>query len=134
VGEATGEKVSQFFHHMTTFLVGLIIGFVRGWQLTLVIIAVTPLLAVAGGVMAAVMGSATTQGQEFYGKAGAVANEAITSVRTVAAFGNQEFEVERYSKLLAQAMDSGIRKNFLSGIMLGMTMLVFFGSYGLALW
>jgi ATP-binding cassette subfamily B (MDR/TAP) protein 1 len=30
VQEATGEKVSQFAHHMTTFLTGIIIGFVKG--------------------------------------------------------------------------------------------------------
>jgi ABC-type multidrug transport system fused ATPase/permease subunit len=84
--------------------------------------------------MAAIMGSATTESQEFYGKAGSVASEAITSVRTVTAFGNQEYEVQRYSELTKQAMSAGIKKNFLSGLMLGMTMLVFFGSYGLALW
>ena len=40
-------------------LVGFIMGFVYGWKLTLVIIAVSPLIAIAGGIM----GKVITTGQ-----------------------------------------------------------------------
>ena len=36
-------------------LVGFIMGFVYGWKLTLVIIAVSPLIAIAGGIMGKVI-------------------------------------------------------------------------------
>lgn len=78
--DAIGGKVSSYIHHMGTFFIGLIIGFVRvqslplfrlprflwadshaacrpvvscaqGWQMALVILACTPLVALGGGIM-----------------------------------------------------------------------------------
>lgn len=37
---------------------------------------------------------------KVYGKAGAIAEEALTSIRTVIAFNGQEHECERYEKTL----------------------------------
>ncbi len=36
-------------HHLSTFFGGLVVGFIYGWQLALLILGMTPLLAVAGG-------------------------------------------------------------------------------------
>lgn len=44
----------MFLQAITIVLVGFIMGFVYGWKLTLVIIAVSPLLVIAGGLMAKV--------------------------------------------------------------------------------
>ena len=54
IQDGIGEKLGQFFQYFATFVCGFVIGFIYGWQLTLVIIAVSPLLAIAGGLMAAV--------------------------------------------------------------------------------
>ena len=40
---------------ITLVLVGFILGFVYGWKLTLVIIAISPLIAIAGGIMGKVI-------------------------------------------------------------------------------
>ena len=44
----------MFLQAITIVLVGFIMGFVYGWKLTLVIIAISPLLMIAGGIMAKV--------------------------------------------------------------------------------
>jgi hypothetical protein len=54
------------------------------------------------------MGGAAEDAQDSYAAAGAIANEAITSVRTVAAFSNEEYEVKRYAFHLRAAMTFGI--------------------------
>jgi ABC-type multidrug transport system fused ATPase/permease subunit len=51
VQDAVGEKVSSYVHHTCTFLVGLTIGFVRGWHLAIVIFAILPLIAMCGAAM-----------------------------------------------------------------------------------
>lgn len=43
--------MSLFFQYFCTFIAGFVVGFVKGWELTLVILSVSPLLAIAGGVM-----------------------------------------------------------------------------------
>jgi hypothetical protein len=42
--EGMGEKVGQFFQYMSTFIAGFITGFIKGWELSLIILAVTPLV------------------------------------------------------------------------------------------
>ena len=49
-----GDKLSLFFQQIFAFLCGFIVGFIYGWELTLVILAVSPLLAISGGFMAKV--------------------------------------------------------------------------------
>jgi ATP-binding cassette subfamily B (MDR/TAP) protein 1 len=50
IQEGITQKAQAYVQFMSTFLAGVILGFVKGWQLTLVILAVTPLLAAAGGM------------------------------------------------------------------------------------
>lgn len=51
VQEGLGDKISNFLQWFASFVSGIIIGFVKGWKLALVILSVSPLLAIAGGVM-----------------------------------------------------------------------------------
>ena len=54
VYDGIGQKIGMFLQNMAIVLVGFIMGFVYGWKLTLVIIAISPLLMIAGGIMAKV--------------------------------------------------------------------------------
>ena len=54
VYDGIGTKIGMFLQAITVVLVGFIMGFVYGWKLTLVIIAISPLLMIAGGLMAKV--------------------------------------------------------------------------------
>ena len=51
VYDGIGHKIGMFIHAITVVIVGFVMGFVYGWKLTLVIIAVSPLLAIAGGLI-----------------------------------------------------------------------------------
>jgi ABC-type multidrug transport system fused ATPase/permease subunit len=44
----------MFFQAMATFFTGFIVGFTRGWKLTLVILAVSPVLGLSAGIWAKV--------------------------------------------------------------------------------
>ncbi len=134
VGEAIGEKVGTYIHFNTTFFVGLGIGFGYGWQLALVIIAVAPLLGGAGFAMTNLMKNLATKSNAAYAGAGAIADEAISNVRTVQAFGAEDRETARYALKLEDAKQLGMRSGLLNGLTLGITMAILFASYGLALW
>ena len=55
------------------FVSGFVIGFVRGWELALVMLCVVPPLAVAGTVMFKKLGSLATLTQKSTAAAGGVA-------------------------------------------------------------
>ncbi|KAG1657179.1 Multidrug resistance protein 1 [Nymphon striatum] len=106
IREGIGEKCSQFIQHLSSFFAGFVVGFIRGWELTLVVMAFTPVLALS----TAFVGK--------YAEAGAVAEEVLSAIRTVTAFNGQEREIERYGAklILEDKMDAGgvytIFKNF----------------------
>ena len=50
-----GDKVGLFCQHSSTFITGVTIGFTFSWQLTLVVLAFSPLLALAGLLLAKVL-------------------------------------------------------------------------------
>ncbi|PNJ59779.1 ABCB11 isoform 2, partial [Pongo abelii] len=69
-----------------------------------------------------------------YAKAGVVADEVISSMRTVAAFGGEKREVERYEKNLVFAQRWGIRKGIVMGFFTGFVWCLIFLCYALAFW
>jgi len=55
VDEGIGHKIGMLLQAITTVLVGFIMGFVYGWKLTLVMITASPLVVIAGGIIAKVI-------------------------------------------------------------------------------
>lgn len=43
------EKIGAGVRYVSQFITGFVIGFIKGWELTLVMFAVSPFLAIAGG-------------------------------------------------------------------------------------
>lgn len=54
INDATADQVAIFLQRFTTFVCGFCVGFVKGWKLTLVIVAASPLIGVGAGLMALV--------------------------------------------------------------------------------
>ncbi|XP_027867445.1 bile salt export pump isoform X1 [Xiphophorus couchianus] len=134
INDAIADQVAIFVQRFTTFVCGFSIGFVKGWKLTLVIIATSPLIGVGAGLMALFVAKLTGMELQAYAKAGAVADEVLSSIRTVAAFGGEKKEVDRYDRNLVSAQQWGIRKGMIMGFFTGYTWLIIFLCYALAFW
>ncbi|CAD5117028.1 DgyrCDS5857 [Dimorphilus gyrociliatus] len=129
-----GDKLGQFLQWFSTFLTGFILGFVFGWKLTLVILSVSPFLVLSGVIMGKLTSSMTQKELSAYAKAGAVAEEVLTAIRTVTAFNGGKKECERYNGNLTDAQNFGVKRGFVSGLSMGMVFFFIFGSYALAFW
>ncbi|XP_071385297.1 ATP-dependent translocase ABCB1 [Centroberyx affinis] len=134
IQEGIGDKVGMLIQSFTTFLAAFVIGFSKGWKLTLVILAISPVLGISAGVFSKVLTSFTSKEQTAYAKAGAVAEEVLSAVRTVFAFSGQDREIKRYHKNLEDAKNMGIRKAISANIAMGFTFMMIYLSYALAFW
>uniref|UniRef100_A0AAY5KWK8 ATP-binding cassette sub-family B member 5 n=1 Tax=Esox lucius TaxID=8010 RepID=A0AAY5KWK8_ESOLU len=134
INEGIGDKVGMLIQSFTTFIISFIIGFSKGWKLTLVILSISPVLAFSAFIFSKVLTSFTSLEQGAYAKAGAVAEEVLSSVRTVFAFGGQQREITRYQNNLEDAKNMGIRKAISANIAMGFTFLIIYLSYALAFW
>lgn len=127
-----GEKVPTAVQFIFTFFIGIIIAFRFSWQLTLVILAVSPFLALCGMAFGQITQDSTGDGLGAYGAAGAIATEALGLIRIVTGYGGQEEEARRYEKELQKAYKAETKKALLTGLFLGLTMFVIMCVYGIA--
>uniref|UniRef100_A0A8C2HGJ9 ATP-binding cassette, sub-family B (MDR/TAP), member 11a n=1 Tax=Cyprinus carpio TaxID=7962 RepID=A0A8C2HGJ9_CYPCA len=128
INNAIADQVSIFIERISTFIFGFMVGFIGGWKLTLVVIAVSPLIGLAA--VARLTGHELTA----YAKAGSVADEVLSSMRTVAAFGGEHKETERYDRNLVEAQAWGIKKGAIIGVFQGYLWCIIFLCYALAFW
>eukprot|EP00475_Leptophrys_vorax_P029977 TRINITY_DN4448_c0_g1_i1.p1 TRINITY_DN4448_c0_g1~~TRINITY_DN4448_c0_g1_i1.p1 ORF type:complete len:1075 (-),score=270.04 TRINITY_DN4448_c0_g1_i1:354-3551(-) len=74
------------------------------------------------------------QSAAAYGQAGAVAEESLTSMRTVAAFNAEPLELARFEQKLEITRIAGEKRSKANGVMFGSFLFIMFSSYGLAFW
>ncbi|KAF4019990.1 hypothetical protein G4228_011616, partial [Cervus hanglu yarkandensis] len=134
INDGIGDKIALLFQNMSTFSVGLAIGLVKGWKLTLVTLSTSPLIIASAAIFSRIVISLSNKELNAYSKAGAVAEEVLSSIRTVIAFGAQEKEIQRYTQNLKDAKDVGIKKAIASKLSLGAVYFFMNGTYGLAFW
>ncbi|XP_044073835.1 bile salt export pump isoform X2 [Siniperca chuatsi] len=134
INNAIADQVCVFIERISTFVFGFMVGFIGGWKLTLVVIAVSPLIGIAAGLTSMAVGRLAGQELKAYAKAGAVADEVLSSIRTVAAFGGEEKEAERYDRNLVDAQNLGMKKGTIIGIFQGYLWCIIFFCFTLAFW
>lgn len=74
------------------------------------------------------------QEMESYASAGAVAEEVLTSIRTVVAFDGQNKEIDRYNEHLLTAKKNNIKKSFFNSISNGVMWFFTFANFALSFW
>uniref|UniRef100_A0A8C3X868 ATP binding cassette subfamily B member 5 n=1 Tax=Cyanoderma ruficeps TaxID=181631 RepID=A0A8C3X868_9PASS len=134
IREGIGDKISIFLQFFSTFVSGLIVGFIYGWKLTLVVMSVSPLLAGSAAIWSTLLASLTAKELSAYAKAGAVAEEILSAIRTVVAFNGQQKALEKYDANLEMAKRVGMKKSITTNTCLGLSQFFIFGSYALAFW
>ncbi|CAF4892140.1 unnamed protein product [Rotaria sp. Silwood1] len=110
------------------------LGFVKGWKLSLVVLSMAPLLFMSAMFFSKLASGLTALELKAYGKAGAIAEEVFSSIRTVLSYNGQEREEKRYEQHLDEAKRNGIKKGVINGVTLGSVWCIIFCSYALAFW
>ncbi|KAJ2078205.1 hypothetical protein H4R24_004634 [Coemansia sp. RSA 988] len=134
VQEGIGEKFSFVVQYVTTFVAGVILAFAKGWRLTLVVLAVLPVIAGSASVMGILLAENTSGGQDAYAAAGSVADEVLGSIKTVMAFGGEQREEKRFKEKVELARAAGQRKAWVMGGSMGFIMFSVYSVYALGFW
>ncbi|GMR48617.1 hypothetical protein PMAYCL1PPCAC_18812, partial [Pristionchus mayeri] len=119
VREGTGDKMGLAVQCMAQFVAGFVIAFTHDWRLTLIMLAIVPVQVACGFTIAWIVSTFMHAEALKYGKAGSVAEEVISSIRTVVAFNGLERECKRYDSALKEARALGIRRCIYIGLSFG---------------
>lgn len=132
--DGIGEKVPIFLTFQIVFITSLVIALTKGWELALVCLTSLPATLLAVGIVGLLTTKLAKNELEAYGVAGSIANEALSLIRTVTAFGGQQKEIERYNEKLIFARKNNIKRSMFGAIGFGLLWLMIYSSYALAFW
>lgn len=134
VQDAISEKVGNFIHYLSTFLAGLVVGFISAWRLALLSVAVIPGIAFAGGLYAYTLTGLTSKSRESYANAGIIAEQAIAQVRTVYSFAGESKTLNAYSEAIQYTLKLGYKAGMAKGLGIGCTYGIACMSWALVFW
>ena len=131
---ALASRAGNFIMNVSQAVCGFSLGFAKGWQIALVVLASIPLIVLSRILMAKSMAVAASASQALYAKAGGVAEEVLTSIRTVTAFGQQDRESKRYDGYLDEGRKKGLKVSIQVGLGISLVLCSLFLCYSLAIY
>ncbi|KAK9494809.1 P-loop containing nucleoside triphosphate hydrolase protein [Lipomyces doorenjongii] len=134
VQEGMSEKVGLIITGLSTFISAFVIGFIKSWKLTLILLSVVVAIVLTMGLLSTFMVKFSLRSLEGYSVGGTLAEEVFSSVRNVQAFGVQERLANEYDKYLRVTEKWAFRQGVTLALMLGSLWFYIYNNYALAFW
>ena len=116
---ASGVRIGMIFQNVMTMGATVIICFVYSWQLTLLLLAFSPVM-IAGGYVETLMITGVAKGdKEAIEGAGQIAVAAIQNIRTVAQLNKEEYFAEKYATCFEIPFRSALKRAHVFGLFFG---------------
>lgn len=128
------EKLTLTIQGVSTFVSAFIIAFIIQWKLTLITISIVPTILVVTTVCIGIDNKNEAQLLSVYSKAGLLAEEVFSTIRTVHAFWLNPLLSRKYDKLLGDAMEIGMKKSPNYAVLFSTEFFCVYCGYGLAFW
>ena len=104
------------------------------WKLTLVMLAVVPLVAIVAGFYGRILRRGSKDVQDALAASSEVAEETLAGVRTVRAFAREATEIRRYRDAVEESFQLGRHRAKLVAIFTGIMSFAGFGAIAAVLW
>ena len=116
IRQGTSDKVVLVIKAVVHVISGISIAFYFSVKLTLVMLSLTPLLVLSMYLCRKTLTSQTKKESIAYSICGSIAEEVLSSIKTVISFNAQHFELKRYSESLKNAQKVGFKKSFIVSV------------------
>jgi ATP-binding cassette subfamily B (MDR/TAP) protein 1 len=134
VNNGISEKLTLTIQGISTFVSAFIIAFIVQWKLTLITISIVPTIIVAVAACIFVDSKNENVLLPMYSKAGLLAEEVFSTVRTVHAFWLNPLLSRNYDKILGEALRVGLKKSPIYAVLFSAEFFCVYCGYGLAFW
>merc|ERR1711871_53435 len=135
VYQGISKKLVELVYSISMFVLGMGTAFYYSWELSLLLLAFVPFMGMAAAaVFALVGGDMEEMRKESYAKAGAVASEALGSIRTINSFSGEVAMTQRYTSNLGEARKHAIVLATKAGSGGALMMAIMFVMYGGGFW
>ncbi|XP_076941356.1 putative multidrug resistance protein [Bidens hawaiensis] len=114
-----GEKIPNCIAYLSSFFFCHVFAFVLSWRLTLAALPFSIMFLVPALGLGKYMMDVAMEMVASYGTAGSIAEQAISSIRTVYSYVGENQTLEKFSNALQITMELGIKQGLARGLMLG---------------
>lgn len=118
-------QIPNLLSSASTFIFALVVAFLMSWQVALVVLPLSLLFIVPGVICGKLMMETAMKMKEAYGAAGAIVEQAISSIRMVVSYTGEHRTLERFGKALELSMNLGIKQGLFKGMAIGSIGMVF---------
>ncbi|WP_434346142.1 ABC transporter ATP-binding protein [Myxococcus virescens] len=127
-------NVSMMLRYVVTALGGVGLLLYTSVQLTLVMLAVIPPVAIGGVFYGRRVRVISRQAQDALAASGEVAEEDLSGIRTVRSFAAERHEVERYSVAVERSFMLAKKRALQTSVFMGVASIAGYGSIAAVLW
>ncbi|GJX55407.1 ABC transporter B family member 15-like protein [Tanacetum coccineum] len=125
IQDVMADKIPNCMSHISALVFSIVVAFILSWRLAVAslpfaILFVVPVL----GVGASLKGLAMKM-KDAYDKGGGVADQAISSIRTVYSYVGEQQTINKFSHALETSMRLGIKQGLTKGLMIGSMGMIF---------
>lgn len=132
--EMLSVTLPEFVRQVVTILFGLGFIFFISTRLTLLMISTFPILIILAVLYGKYIRSLSKKRQDALAESNIAVEETLQNIFTVKAFGNENYESQRYKGFLDRVIDTGIKGAVNRGAFTTFLILGLFGGFVLVLW
>ncbi|KAI5660035.1 hypothetical protein M9H77_28828 [Catharanthus roseus] len=119
IKNAATTNLSEALRNLSTAFIGLGFMFTTSWKLTLLALAVVPLISVAVRQFGRYLRELSHKTQAAAAVASSIAEETFGAVRTVRSFAQEDYEISRYSQKVDETLQLGLSQAKAVGLFFG---------------
>ncbi|CAJ2636682.1 unnamed protein product [Trifolium pratense] len=119
IQEVLSEKVPLFLMQSSSFISGICFATYFSWRLALVAFPTLLLLIIPGMIYGKYLIYLSKSSMKEYGKANAIVQQALSSIKTVYSFTAEKRIMEKYSEILDKTSKLGIKQGIAKGLAVG---------------
>nr|GMD97891.1 putative multidrug resistance protein [Ipomoea batatas] len=119
IQDVIAEKIPNTLANLCTFISGFIVAAILSWRLAVAAIPFQLGFMVPGVAFGKLLMKSGMEMRGAYGVAGSIAEQAISSIRTVYSYVAEIQTVKRFSSALEESKNLGIKQGFVKGNLIG---------------
>lgn len=119
IQRGVGNKCGQIIYSLAMCVSGLFVAFYKGWTLAFAMLGIGPIMIIGLGIFSSIMMQRQQVSMKAYAQSAGYAEQALSAVRIVVSFGQEELEMTNYKRFLARVKEASLKGGVAIGLSTG---------------